>query len=186
MLAAYGMLDGETATTHHLYQRGIQQRYPAVHFVEGMRFVENDKVSTAAGLTSGIDLALHVVERYYGRPVAQATADYMEYRGDLWKNPEVASVATEAPENRTAGPAPCLARSRFTACTKVVGNPSFASVFVKFSTGTDYGEGKSFVSNECASYREFSAEIDRLQGELEKLRVSARFQFEKEGQRFKG
>ncbi len=65
------------------------------------------------------------------------------------------------------------------------GNP-IASVFVKFSTGTDYGEGKSFVSNECASYREFSAEIDRLQWELEKLRVSARFQFEKEGQRFKG
>ena len=96
MLAAYGMLDGETATTHHLYERGIQERYPAVHFIEGLRFVENDKVSTAAGLTSGIDLALHVVERYYGRPVAQATADYLEYRGDLWKNPEVASVAAEA------------------------------------------------------------------------------------------
>jgi hypothetical protein len=64
-------------------------------------------------------------------------------------------------------------------------NP-IASVFVKFSTETDYGEGKSFVSNECASYREFSAEIDRLQGELERLRVSARFQFEKEGQRFNG
>jgi hypothetical protein len=65
------------------------------------------------------------------------------------------------------------------------GHP-IASVFVKFSTGTDYGEGKHFVSNECASHRELSAEIDRLQGELEKLRVSARFQFEKEGQRFKG
>jgi hypothetical protein len=65
------------------------------------------------------------------------------------------------------------------------GHP-IASVFVKFATETDYGEGKNFVSNECASYREFSAEIDRLQGELEKLRVSARFQFEKEGQRFKG
>jgi transcriptional regulator GlxA family with amidase domain len=94
MLAEYGMLDGETATTHHLYERGIQQRYPAVHFIEGMRFVENDRVSTAAGLTSGIDLALHVVERYYGRSVAQATADYLEYHSDLWKSPEMASVVT--------------------------------------------------------------------------------------------
>ena len=96
MLAAYGLLDGEVATTHHLYERELQQRYPAVHFVNGMRFVENDKISTAAGLTSGIDLALHVVERYYGRAVAQATAGYMEYHGALWKNPELAAVETEA------------------------------------------------------------------------------------------
>ena len=92
MLAAYGLLDGEVATTHHLYEHGLQQRYPAVHFVGGMRFVENEKVSTAAGLTSGIDLALHVVERYYGRTVAQTTADYMEYHSGLWKNPELATV----------------------------------------------------------------------------------------------
>lgn len=96
MLAAYGLLDGEAATTHHLYEHELQQRYPAVHFVNGMRFVENDKISTAAGLTSGIDLALHVVERYYGRAVAQATAGYMEYHGALWKNPELAAVETEA------------------------------------------------------------------------------------------
>lgn len=95
VLAAYGLLDGEEATTHHLYEHGLQQRYPAVHFVGDMRFVENDKVSTAAGLTSGIDLALHVVERYYGRTVAQATADYMEYHSELWKNPELATVETK-------------------------------------------------------------------------------------------
>jgi len=47
----------------------------SVQFVSGTRFVENDNVSTAGGLSSGIDLALHVVERYYGRAIAQATAD---------------------------------------------------------------------------------------------------------------
>jgi hypothetical protein len=61
-----------------------------------------------------------------------------------------------------------------------------ARVFVKSSSGTNYGEGKSFVSNECASYREFSAEIDRLQGELERLRLSARLQFDKECERING
>ena len=43
MLAAYGSLDGEAATTHHLYEHALQQRHPAVDFVNGMRFLENDK-----------------------------------------------------------------------------------------------------------------------------------------------
>jgi len=49
-------------------------------------------VATAGGLTSGVDLALHVVERYYGREVAQGAADYLEYHGELWKNPDFAQV----------------------------------------------------------------------------------------------
>jgi transcriptional regulator GlxA family with amidase domain len=92
MLAKYGLLDGQTATTHHLYAAGMQKQYPAVHFVSGTRFVENGKVATAGGLTSGIDLALHVVERYYGREVAQVTADYLEYGGQLWKSPDFDQV----------------------------------------------------------------------------------------------
>jgi len=92
MLAKYGLLDGKTATTHHLYAAEMQKTYPAVHFVSGSRFVENGKIATAGGLTSGIDLALHVVERYYGREVAQVTADYLEYGGELWKSPEFGQV----------------------------------------------------------------------------------------------
>jgi transcriptional regulator GlxA family with amidase domain len=92
ILAKYGLLDGKTATTHHLYAQQIQKNYPAVHFVSGTRFVENGNIATAGGLTSGIDLALHIVERYYGREAAQATADYMEYHGDLWKSPQYDSV----------------------------------------------------------------------------------------------
>jgi transcriptional regulator GlxA family with amidase domain len=88
MLAKYGLLDGRTATTHHLYAAGMQKQYPSVHFVSGTRFVENGNIATAGGLTSGIDLALHVVERYYGREVAQTTASYLEYHGELWKNPD--------------------------------------------------------------------------------------------------
>lgn len=88
MLAKYGLLDGLTATTHHMYAANMQKQYPAVHFVSGTRFVENGKIATAGGLTSGIDLALHIVERYYGQDVAQVTANFMEYRGELWKNPE--------------------------------------------------------------------------------------------------
>jgi hypothetical protein len=39
--------------------------------------------------TSGIELALHVVEWYYGRTIGKSTADYMEYHSVLWKNPGV-------------------------------------------------------------------------------------------------
>ena len=50
-----------------------------------MRFVENRRIATAGGLTSCIDLALRVVERYFGRGVARWTADYMEYTGTGWQ-----------------------------------------------------------------------------------------------------
>jgi len=92
MLAKYGLLDGLTATTHHMYAANMQKQYPTVHFISGTRFVDHGKVATAGGLTSGIDLALHIVERYYGREVAQSTADFLEYGGELWKSPEFGQV----------------------------------------------------------------------------------------------
>jgi len=92
MLAAYGLLDNQKATTHHMSLKKLQAQYPAVKFVSGARYIENEKIATAGGLTSGIDLALHVVERYYGRETAQNTADFLEYRGELWKQPQFSEV----------------------------------------------------------------------------------------------
>ncbi|MFL6515947.1 MAG: DJ-1/PfpI family protein [Chthoniobacterales bacterium] len=83
-LAKAGLLNGMAATTHHEFQDELEKKYPAVQVKRGVRFVENEKISTAGGLTSGTDLALRVVERYFGRGVAQATAAYMEYRGKEW------------------------------------------------------------------------------------------------------
>ncbi len=92
VLAGYGMLDGQTATTHHSFEQSMQKEFPAVRFVSGTRFVDHGKIATAGGLTSGIDLALHVVARYYGPEVAQSTADLLEHRSELWKNPEYDQV----------------------------------------------------------------------------------------------
>lgn len=62
------------------------EEFPKVKFVKSKRFVQSDSVIlTAGGITSGIDGALHVVERYFGRAIAQQTADYMEYEGTGWK-----------------------------------------------------------------------------------------------------
>jgi transcriptional regulator GlxA family with amidase domain len=57
------------------------QRFPDIKMKRGLRFIEGEKISTAGGLTSGIDLALRVVERYYGRKIAEQTAVYIEYQG---------------------------------------------------------------------------------------------------------
>jgi len=83
-VAKAGLLDGQTATTHHEFYDKMEREYPAVKLLRGVRFVEHDKIATAGGLTSGTDLALRVVERYFGRPIAQAAADYMEYHGTGW------------------------------------------------------------------------------------------------------
>jgi len=79
LLAKTGLLDGLSATTHHDYYDQFEQRFPAVHLVRGPRYVENEKLCSSGGLTSGIELALRVVERYFGSPVADHTAYYMEY-----------------------------------------------------------------------------------------------------------
>ena len=80
-LAAAGLLDGLPATTHHDFWDSFASRHPRVLLRRGDRFVESSpRLATAGGLTSGIDLALRVVERYFGRDAAKRTAAYMEYR----------------------------------------------------------------------------------------------------------
>jgi transcriptional regulator GlxA family with amidase domain len=83
-LAKAGLLSGKVATTHHDYLDKLQKEYPDIQVKHGVRFVEGEKISTAGGLTSGTDLALRVVERYFGRQIAQSTATYMEYQGTGW------------------------------------------------------------------------------------------------------
>jgi transcriptional regulator GlxA family with amidase domain len=84
-LALTGALEGKPATTHHEYYDAFQERFPGVRLQRGKRFVRSDpRIFTAGGLTSGIDLALHVVDLYFGRDVARRTAKYMEYEGTGW------------------------------------------------------------------------------------------------------
>lgn len=84
-LAQAGLLKGRPATTHHLFLDRLAREFPDVDVRRGVRYVESGRIATAGGLTSGIDLALHVVERYFGRGTAQATASYMEYQSTGWK-----------------------------------------------------------------------------------------------------
>ena len=83
-LAKAGLLDGQTATTHHESIDQFEKQYTAVKWIRRVRFVENGRIATAGGLTSGIDLALHVVDRYFGREAARGVAEHLEYESTRW------------------------------------------------------------------------------------------------------
>ena len=88
VLAKTGLLSGKSATTYHGAFGRFAMQFPNIQLKRGARFVENGNLATAGGLSSGIDLALRVVERYYGREVARKTAYNMEYQGEGWMNPD--------------------------------------------------------------------------------------------------
>jgi len=97
-LAKTGLLSGKAATTHHSAYTRLEMQYPDIQVKRGFRFVEEGQVASAGGLTSGIDLALRVVERYYGREVAENTAYDMEYQGTGWLDPTGAANAAYTQE----------------------------------------------------------------------------------------
>jgi len=88
VLAKTGLLTGKSATTYHGAFERFARQFPDVRLKRGARFVENENLATAGGLSSGIDLALRVVERYFGREVARNTAYDLEYQGEGWMNPD--------------------------------------------------------------------------------------------------
>jgi transcriptional regulator GlxA family with amidase domain len=96
LLAETGLLAGRSATTHHSSYRTLAMKYPDVHVQRGVRFVDEGALASAGGLTSGIDLAMHVVQRYFGKEVATSTAYQLEYQGQGWLNPASNAVYAKA------------------------------------------------------------------------------------------
>jgi transcriptional regulator GlxA family with amidase domain len=80
LLAQAGLLDGRRATTHCRSLNWLRESFPSVTVEEQLHVVEDGNLLTSAGIAAGLDLALKVVERYYGEAVARATARHMEYR----------------------------------------------------------------------------------------------------------
>jgi transcriptional regulator GlxA family with amidase domain/YHS domain-containing protein len=86
VLASTGLLSGKSATTFHSSFAELEAQYPDIQVKRGVRFVDNGRTATSAGLSSGMDLAFHIVERYYGRQVADKAAYELEYQGQGWKD----------------------------------------------------------------------------------------------------
>jgi putative intracellular protease/amidase len=82
ILARAGLLDGLEATTTAMLIEPFKLAAPKTKVVSDKRFVDAGKIITTAGVSAGIDGALHVVERLYGRGTAQMAALNMEYNWD--------------------------------------------------------------------------------------------------------
>ena len=82
-LAETQILDQLTATTFHDALDDLEQDFPAVKVVRNARYVDNGKVITTAGISAGIDGALHMVAKLKGFNAARRVAYQMEY--DHWK-----------------------------------------------------------------------------------------------------
>jgi putative intracellular protease/amidase len=82
ILAKAGLLDGLTATTVSGGIDRLEQMSPKIKVVSDQRYVDNGKIITTAGLSSGIDGAFHLISKIKGKGAAQKAALGMEYRWD--------------------------------------------------------------------------------------------------------
>jgi transcriptional regulator GlxA family with amidase domain len=82
LLAKAGLLDGLAATTHHGALSLLRELAPSTRVDGRVRFIDNGKVITAAGVSAGVDMSLHVVERLLGEELAVEAAHYMEWHWD--------------------------------------------------------------------------------------------------------
>ena len=83
LLAEAGLLNGLEATTHWMDTRRLAAAYPEVRVVENQKFVDQGRILTAAGISAGIQLSLHMIGRLHGPGVAQFTARRMEFDSGL-------------------------------------------------------------------------------------------------------
>lgn len=79
LLAEAGLLAGKRATTNALALDYLEQNYPDVEVMRGVRFVDSGDVMTSAGVAAGIDMALYIVGKRLGEQAARTTAATMEY-----------------------------------------------------------------------------------------------------------
>jgi transcriptional regulator GlxA family with amidase domain len=79
LLAKAGLLEGKSATTHWEDVPDLQASFPSVAVIEGRRWVDEGSIVTSAGISAGIDMSLHLVERLAGRELSLRTARQMDY-----------------------------------------------------------------------------------------------------------
>lgn len=80
LLGKLGLLAGRTATTHWEDVADLRRLVPNAEIIDEGRYVDQGRIVTSAGISAGIDMALHLVERLTSRELAARTARQMDYR----------------------------------------------------------------------------------------------------------
>lgn len=79
ILGKAGLLDQLTVTTFHKSITNLQKAVPNAKVLQNVRYVDNGRVITTAGISAGIDGALHLVSKLRGKDLAEAVAKQIEY-----------------------------------------------------------------------------------------------------------
>jgi len=79
LLGVLGLLDNHPYCTHKAVYDDMKIIVPSGTPQKELRFVNFGKIFTSGGISAGIDLSFHIVEKMHGNLIAQQTADYMEY-----------------------------------------------------------------------------------------------------------
>lgn len=79
LLGKAGLLERMSATTHWEDTAELQSLFTNVKVISGVRWVDQDTIVTSAGISAGIDMSLHLVERLASRELAELTARQMEF-----------------------------------------------------------------------------------------------------------
>jgi transcriptional regulator GlxA family with amidase domain len=93
LLGAAGLLEDKRSTTHWTTIDELRTFQPSTTVLADTRIVDEGDVITSAGVSAGIDMALHVVRRLHGDEVARATARDMEYD---WRHEEFKVASRES------------------------------------------------------------------------------------------
>jgi transcriptional regulator GlxA family with amidase domain len=109
-LAYAGLLDGRRASTHWQWSEELAARFPAVEVDPAALYVDEGEVMTSAGLSSGIDLCLHVVRKDFGAAVGERVARHLVAaphreggQAQFIKRPEVGPAGSLEATRRWAG-----------------------------------------------------------------------------------
>ncbi|RTQ35717.1 DJ-1/PfpI family protein [Variovorax gossypii] len=79
LLAESGVVSNDSVTTHWEDIAELRERFPSLDVREGVRWVDNGRIVSSAGISAGIDMSLHLVERLAGLELAERTARQMDY-----------------------------------------------------------------------------------------------------------
>ncbi|MCQ0111669.1 DJ-1/PfpI family protein [Zhouia amylolytica] len=79
ILGKLGLLDNKSYCTHHQVYDSMQEIVPTGIPEKEKRFVNSGKIYTSGGISAGIDLSFHIVEKLHGSKITNNTARYMEY-----------------------------------------------------------------------------------------------------------
>ncbi|MGP4108840.1 DJ-1/PfpI family protein [Virgibacillus sp. L01] len=79
ILGGTGLLDGKKATTHHLALKLLQEKYPEIQALSDRKVVQDGNIISSGGVSSGINMALYIIEQIVGESTAERTAKTIEF-----------------------------------------------------------------------------------------------------------